>query len=265
MTYDESQNLCCKHGLQLANIKPENFADAQSLMNSLGPREMAYVAGWNLVYTDGGSVDNDATTDHLSNICLTAQTASTPIGPITITPAPSCSLYLKVLCSNEQENKVRKDFYIQSPSFVDGCYIPSVFTCSNPDVVGGISPQLQWNNSAPLTQTLTKSFLLVVDDPDGVGGTVIHWILFNIPPTVNGLEQNIKHIPTGTRRGKNVFDSLDYVGPCPPDGNVHRYHFKLMALDCILPLAEGATIDEIDIAISGHVISATQLEGLYEL
>lgn len=97
--------------------------------------------------------------------------------------------------------------------------------------------------------------LLVVDDPDGVGGTVIHhWILFNILPTVNGLEQNIKQLPTGTRRGKNVSGSLDYVGPCPPDGKVHRYHFKLMTLDCILPLADGATIDEMDIAISRHVI-----------
>lgn len=45
-----------------ANIKPKNFSDAESLMNPLGLREMAYVAGWNLVYTDDGGGNNDSTT-----------------------------------------------------------------------------------------------------------------------------------------------------------------------------------------------------------
>jgi len=69
-------------------------------------------------------------------------------------------------------------------------------------------------------------------------------------------------IPEGVQ-GKNDFNKLGYGGPCPPVG-VHRYFFKLFALDTTLNLQEGATKKEVEQAIEGHVIVQSTLMGVYE-
>lgn len=148
---------------------------------------------------------------------------------------------------------------LRSSAFVDGFSIPAEYTCAHPNGIG-ISPPLTWKN-AP---TSTASFTLIMDDPDGVGGTVDHWLLFNIPSTVTQLEQDIQTLPTGTLRGINVSGGYNYVGPCPPDHKEHRYLFKLYALDILLSLAEGATKQDIETAMQGHILEDTQLMGRYD-
>ena len=61
---------------------------------------------------------------------------------------------------------------------------------------------------------------------------------------------------------------LGYDGPCPPwnDSIVHRYHFRIYALDVDrLHLADGFTVTELRVAMDGHVLAEAEVMGTYTL
>src|SRR5579859_2603609 len=123
---------------------------------------------------------------------------------------------------------------LESPSFRNGELIPPRFTCDGENV----SPALRWAEAPAGTQCLA----LVCDDPDAPGKTFTHWVLFNIPLNPPELREGIpteKTLPNGARQGTTDFGKTGYGGPCPP-GGLHRYFFKLYALDKPLDLAAGA-------------------------
>jgi len=112
---------------------------------------------------------------------------------------------------------------LTSPAFQQDGEIPSLYTCDGKD----ISPPLQWSNAPEET----KSFVLILNDPDAPSGPKDHWILFNIPAGMNGLRENMKKTPGDLKFGKKSFPPNNlYKGPCPPDRE-HRYIFSLFALD----------------------------------
>ena len=125
---------------------------------------------------------------------------------------------------------LQADFYLKSSAFTECGKIPEKYTCYGKN----ISPPLNWG-SAPLH---TKSFALIVDDPDAPGWTRIHWVVYNIPPDVFLSEEGKS--PKGCTEGVNDKRELGYRGPCPPK-DTHRYFFKLYALKDRLNLPEGAT------------------------
>lgn len=134
--------------------------------------------------------------------------------------------------------------------------IPEKFTCDGTDY----SPALEWSGAPDKT----KSFVLIMDDPDAPIGMWDHWILFNIPSSVNHLDENQQTLPYGTKMGNNSWNRGKYGGPCPPDRE-HRYFFKLYALDCLLDLSEGATKQVIEAAMEDHILAKSELIGLYDL
>jgi Raf kinase inhibitor-like YbhB/YbcL family protein len=144
---------------------------------------------------------------------------------------------------------------LESPAFTDGGTIPSICGYRK----GNVSPALSWS----LPPSGTRSFALLVEDPDARGW--VHWIAWNIPYTGHGLPEGIPRsakLPDGTRQGMNDFGEIGYGGPCPPSG-VHRYTFRLMALDMLLDLGPGAERYELTKAIDGHVLEETRLTGTY--
>jgi Raf kinase inhibitor-like YbhB/YbcL family protein len=146
---------------------------------------------------------------------------------------------------------------IISPAFGEGKMIPAQFTCKGKDV----SPSLQWSGISEKA----KSLALISDDPDAPGGTWVHWVYFNIPPTLTGLPENvakIKNPETGGIQGLNDFGKVGYGGPCPPSG-VHRYYFKLYALDTLLTLDAGTTKDKLLRAMEGHILAQGELMGKF--
>ena len=144
---------------------------------------------------------------------------------------------------------------IISGAFENEKVIPLKYTCDGSD----ISPSLSWDD----VPGNTKSFVLIVDDPDAPHGTWDHWILFNIPGNVRTLPENISTLTEGTQQGKNSWDKTGYGGPCPPSG-VHRYFFKLYALDNVLTLDNGANKTEIMDAMKNHIVAEASLLGKYE-
>ena len=146
-------------------------------------------------------------------------------------------------------------FELTSPSFAHGGEIPSRHTCEGPD----LSPELRWSG-APAA---TKSFALIVDDPDARRERpFVHWLLYKIP-------HGHRSIPAGSTgtgiEGRNDFGRTGYGGPQPPPGHgVHRYRFRLYALDREIGLAPGATREELEAQMRGHVLEEGELVGTYE-
>ena len=109
----------------------------------------------------------------------------------------------------------------------------------------------------------TKSFVLICDDPDAPAGTWVHWVIFNIPGEIRNLPENILADSVEWIQGMNDFGKTGYGGPCPPSG-VHRYFFKIYALDTMLDIPSGATKIEVEKAMNGHIIANSEIIGLYK-
>jgi Raf kinase inhibitor-like YbhB/YbcL family protein len=142
--------------------------------------------------------------------------------------------------------------HVDSSALPEGVYLPHKYTCKDIDV----SPPLQWSN----IPQATKSFALILDDPDAIGGSFVHWVLYNIPSDTTSLEENLPHagtLPDGSIQGTNDFGNLGYNGPCPQGafGKVHNWVFSIYALDVKIKLPPGVTNAELMNIISKHILA----------
>ena len=148
---------------------------------------------------------------------------------------------------------------VSSSAFQEGGEIPTKYTCEGQDV----SPALTW--SEPPAET--RSFTLIVDDPDAPVGVFTHWVLFNLPVDSRELPEAMPtqaQLPDGSLQGKNDFGKIGYGGPCPPPGRPHRYQFTLYALDQTLDLKAGASKKQVLDAMQGHILAQGRLTGTYQ-
>ena len=147
---------------------------------------------------------------------------------------------------------------VTSSAFESHAAIPSRHTGEGDD----ISPALGW-------QALPEesiSLAVFCHDPDaplakpgGYGFT--HWVLYDLPVSLGGLEQGTA---AGTP-GVNDFGNSGYNGPMPPEGHgVHHYYFWVLALDKELGLAAGLTLEQFMQAAEPHVIGMNRLIGTYK-
>jgi Raf kinase inhibitor-like YbhB/YbcL family protein len=147
---------------------------------------------------------------------------------------------------------------IASTAFSNGGTIAKNYTCDGSDV----SPPLSWKDAPSGIQ----SYALIADDPDAPAGTWVHWVLYNLPANAKELPEGVKkqeQLPDGTLQGRNDFRKIGYNGPCPPPGKPHRYFFKLYALNAKLTLKPGATKNDVESAMKGHLLAQTELMGKY--
>jgi hypothetical protein len=148
---------------------------------------------------------------------------------------------------------------LTSTAFIEGAAIPAKYTCDAKNV----SPPLKWSG----VPAGTKSLVLIVDDPDAPSGTWVHWVLYDLAPTVSELPEDLaksQFVAGGAKQGLNDFKHLGYGGPCPPRGKPHRYFFKLYALDAALELKPGLTKKDIASAMDKHILAQGQLMGTYQ-
>ena len=138
---------------------------------------------------------------------------------------------------------------VSSPAFESKGLIPEKYTCQGTD----INPPLIIEE----IPEEAKSLALIVEDPDAPSGNWIHWIVYDIP-IIGHIQEN--SVP-GTQ-GRNDYNKLDYGGPCPPYG-VHRYFFRLYALDSSLNLEEGMDKESLVKAMHAHIMAHAELVGRY--
>ena len=147
---------------------------------------------------------------------------------------------------------------ITTRAFKSGGTIPKKFTCDGEDV----SPALTWRE-APEN---TKSFALISDDPDAPMGTWVHWVIYDLPPSLTSLEENTEKTETlanGAKQGITDFKRVGYGGPCPPPGKPHRYYFKLYALDKMLNLPPKIIKSDLLKSMKNHILAESELMGTY--
>src|SRR5688572_32855920 len=89
-------------------------------------------------------------------------------------------------------------FTLTSPAFVGGNAIPMQFTCDGNDV----PPPLLIGDPPPGT----RSFAVIMDDPDAPNGTFTHWLAFDVPVEGNELK---------TTAGKTLKNDFGRARPLP--------------------------------------------------
>lgn len=153
-------------------------------------------------------------------------------------------------------------FQLGSSSFQPNAEIPRRHTCQGEDV----SPALSWSG-APQG---TKSFALIVDDPDAPDPAApkvdwVHWVLYDLPASTTSLPEALRSgaLPAGALEGLNDWKQPGYRGPCPPIGR-HRYFHRLYALDATLPDLKQPTRAQLEKAMGGHVLATAELIGTYQ-
>ena len=138
-------------------------------------------------------------------------------------------------------------FTLTSTTFKDGQLMPRKVannTSTNANCVGeNVSPQLSWTNPPEGT----RSFAILMEDPEGRGGAgVHHWVAYGIPPTVTGFaEGELSKLSDKYVGGRSTQGVGYYSGPCTPPGPPHHYTFILIATDLDpKELAPGLTREE---------------------
>jgi Raf kinase inhibitor-like YbhB/YbcL family protein len=148
---------------------------------------------------------------------------------------------------------------LTTSAFAPGSAISADYACTGDDR----SPALTWSGAPDAT----KSFALIVSDPDAPGGTFIHWVAYNIPAQITSLPAGVPQtaeIADGGKNGINGFGHIGYNGPCPPPGKMHHYHFRLFATDSTLTPGENASAGAVESAMKGHVLATAELVGTFE-
>jgi Raf kinase inhibitor-like YbhB/YbcL family protein len=167
-------------------------------------------------------------------------------------------------------------FSLTSSTFKDSTMMPKNVANSaanaptNKNCVGdNVSPQLSWSGAPEGT----KSFVMLMIDPEGRGGAgVNHWVAYGIPASVTGFAEGETSKQTDTYVGGKSTQGVGfYSGPCTPPGTEpHHYTFVLVATDLdAKELPPGLTHDEVTekIAPGGkapvHAKGSAGLVGLF--
>jgi Raf kinase inhibitor-like YbhB/YbcL family protein len=148
-------------------------------------------------------------------------------------------------------------FMVSSPAFADEEPIPARYSGKDTNY----SPPLNWYG----VPERTKSFVLIVEDPDAPMGTFTHWVAYNIPGKTKRLDENLPKdeiLPDGMRQLKNDAGRIGWFGPLPPPGKVHHYIFSVYALDQELnPVGDKIFLLK---AMEGHILGQGRLTGTYK-
>ena len=137
------------------------------------------------------------------------------------------------------------DFSITCSDFSDGDEIPKKFGYKFENE----EPNISFNRPPSNTTTL----VLIMDDPDAMGavGKIwVHWLQYHNLSAPSPIE------------GKTDFGEIGYGGPAPPDKR-HTYIFKAYALDAELELKEGYSKQNLESAMTGHIIAEAKLTGTF--
>lgn len=142
---------------------------------------------------------------------------------------------------------------IESSVFKNTEPIPQNYTCDGENMNPPLSISDVHQNA--------KSLALIMDDPDAPGGTWTHWVVWNISPSVTHIPEG--GVPDGGIEGQTSSTYRGYGGPCPPSG-VHRYFFKLYALDTVLNIPLTSPVEDVEESMKGHIIADARIMGTYE-
>ncbi|MGM3172928.1 YbhB/YbcL family Raf kinase inhibitor-like protein [Dickeya lacustris] len=164
-----------------------------------------------------------------------------------------------LLCGSPLATAEASTLTLSSPAIAPKSTLPKRFEADSFGCQGeNQSPALHWQGAPAGTQ----SFAVTVYDPDApTGSGWWHWMVINIPASVNQLADNAgeaggKRLPDGARQLRIDYGVEAWGGVCPPPGDKpHRYIFTVYAL-------KTPTLDipkEANPALGGYMINANTL------
>jgi Raf kinase inhibitor-like YbhB/YbcL family protein len=151
---------------------------------------------------------------------------------------------------------------LRSEGFSAGGTIPAQYTCKG----AGGSPQISWSDVPPRTASLA---LIAIDwdvpSPAFRLFGFTHWTLYDMAPALLQLDAGVSVntlADKGAKSGLNSGGSAGFTPPCPPAG-IHKYIFRIYALD--VPQLQPASPDHDGIiaAMKGHVLGYGELSAFY--
>lgn len=119
----------------------------------------------------------------------------------------------------------------------------------------------------------TVSYAVVIDDHDAIpvcGFTWIHWVVANLDRNelIANESLSAKDFVQGANSWYGAVGGLDpvtasaYGGMAPPD-KPHIYNIRVFALDTKLPLEKGFFLNQLYMAMDGHILAEATLKGSY--
>jgi Raf kinase inhibitor-like YbhB/YbcL family protein len=173
------------------------------------------------------------------------RTLEPPIFPPPVTTVPP-----EAPATSEPTDQVFEPMQLVAP-WRDGAAIPTRHTCDGEDV----TPALTWANvpaeAVELAITVTD-----LDAPD-----FVHWLVFGIAPGTTGLAEG--EVPAGAILWPNGGGAGAYFGPCPPEGEEHRYLFTVHALNQQVEPADETTATEIIEILNLTSVDQSSVSGTY--
>lgn len=222
-------------------------------------------AGWTgrptgLAFTpDGAMLVTDSENGVLYRIRYAGTDAARPQGEPIVLREASRPMPATPIALDRPETRATGRLTVSSTAFANGAVIPKKYT----RYFDNVSPPLSWSG-APAA---TRSYAVIVDDPDAAVKPTTHWIAYDVATTSlpEGVPAQPQTPPPLTvRQGASTPGTLGYTGPKPPVGDpAHGYHFQVFALDTPLQLDPGASRDQLLAAMAGHVLAKGETVGRY--
>jgi Raf kinase inhibitor-like YbhB/YbcL family protein len=145
---------------------------------------------------------------------------------------------------------------VTSTAFTSGEQLSDMYTQNGENM----SPPIRWSKGPQGT----IAYVVMAED-SGVNRAepIVHWIIYDIPSTTTTLPAGLPPQATlenGAAQGKNIRGQAGYVGPKPPAGQTHPYHFQVFALNGKLRL-DPANADRKAVldAMKGKVLASGDL------
>lgn len=145
------------------------------------------------------------------------------------------------------------DIRLTSPDLREGRPLPERFTCTGDNEV----PTLNWTG-APAG---TRGWAVVVEDPDAPSGTFTHWVVTGLGAAARSAGGEL---PAGAVEGQTSSGQPAYVGPCPPNGEKHRFRYRVHALRELLVLEPTTSVTEARRLIESLSLDAAEIEVTYQ-
>jgi Raf kinase inhibitor-like YbhB/YbcL family protein len=129
---------------------------------------------------------------------------------------------------------------------------------------GNKSPRLEWSKGPAGTVSYV---VLAVDSSVNRPEPIVHWIVYNIPSAKREIATGLPNSATladGSAQGKNTGGNVGYIGPKPPTGQTHAYHFQVFALNAKLDIDPAqADRDTLISAMKNRVLASGDIVANY--
>lgn len=174
---------------------------------------------------------------------------------LAVAALPTWALAAGQVAIASPELKGKAALEVSSPVLKSGQPIPDAYTSYGANT----SPPLAWRDAPKAT----KSLALLLEDPDApMASPFVHWVVWNIPAAAHRFPAG--KAPPGAAEGKMGAGRPGFMGPRPPPGAPHHYHFELFALDRTLDLPAGSDARALETAMAGHVLASGELVATYQ-